>query len=729
MVVEMFRYPFIQSKLPASLRQRHSSDCGPTCLAMVAHYFHPLSSELTNLPAVAHPATAAEMVDLAMLVGLSASPCKVAMDELARLKRPAILHWNLDHWVVLWAVTANGYLIDNPAIGRAWISTNEVNRAFSGIVIVCEPRGTSHRLDTHHSGDSTHQYMTSRQKIAPPKHSKHWTWLSGWTLILATCQLTTPFILKAMIEWVPISQHWGLLAWLVFLFALGQVMAALTDRLVRQSTVGQLTSETSSNPGSVASHDSDEARMSSLSEQAISEQPIGSTTTDSIGRQVPYFVRREREHVELNSSLRDDDRLSAYALIILPLVTIVMGAQWIITIPLLALDAALITLTTRRHARRQQRLTNDEQQKAAILDADRKVLWHHHVTRSGLDSINTLASARFQTLTALWRSSYRSLQLARIDDDTQQSIVSTIARSLFLGSIVAGYAVGSISMGTFFVLTHYQAIFRLHFENFIRHTLSTPSAQIQVARSPASQTRGLDADQVLPRDHRIKLAPKKLTPRGGHNNCHGKRLNNVPNKGSYQAPYQNRATDTATRVAWLDTKTLPFTIHQALDQCDRRLLFDLAAQLSTPDEQLHSQWTICNFELPLATASVIDQLTTFELNPNIDKAWQSLASVGIDQRVRASPYGLNNKVSVTGSPFSQESRARFALAVAIYHSPKILFIDHRKQRFSNAEISELIASIGVLVPLTIYLSAIELDERPFTDQSIQHFEVLEPSAV
>ena len=143
--------------------------------------------------------------------------------------------------------------------------------------------------------------------------------------------------------------------------------------------------------------------------------------------------------------------------------------------------------------------------------------------------------------------------------------------------------------------------------------------------------------------------------------------------------------------------------------------------------QLHSQWTICNFELPLATASVIDQLTTFELNPNIDKAWQSLASVGIDQRVRALPFGLNNKVSVTGSPFSQESRARFALAVAAYHSPKILFIDHRKQRFSNAEISELIASTGVLVPLIVYLSAIELDERPFTDQSIQHFEMLETS--
>ncbi len=721
----MFRYPFTHSKLPASLRQRHSSDCGPTCLAMVAHYFHPPSSELTNLPAVAHPATAAEMVDLATLVGLSASPCKVAMDELARLKSPVILHWNLDHWVVLWAVTANGYLIDNPAIGRAWVSANEVNRAFSGIVIVCEPIDASHRLDTHHRGDSTHQHMASRQKSAPPKHSKSWPWLTGWTLILATCQLTTPFILKAMIEWVPISQHWGLLAWLVFLFALGQVMAAVTDRLVRQSTVDQLTPETSSNPIRVTTRDSDEARMSSLS-----EKPIASAITDeSIGRDSPYSVQSEREQVELNSSLADKDRLNAYALVILPVVTIVMGAQWIITIPLLALDAALITLTTRRHARRQQRLNNDEQQKAAILDADRKVLWHHHVTRSGLDSIKTLASARVQTLNALWRSSYLSLQLARINDDTQQSIVSTIARSLFLGSIVAGYAMGSISMGTFFVLTHYQAIFRLHLENFIRHTLSTPSEQIQVVRSPTSQTRERDAVQMLPRDHRINLAPKRLIPRDGQNNSHSHSHNHdkAPNKGPYKATYQNGPRDTAARLAWLDTKTLPFTIHQALDQCDRRLFFDLAAQLSTLDEQFHSHWTICNFELPLGTASVIDQLSTFELDPNIDRAWQSLASVDIDRQVRALPYGLNNKVSVTGSPFSQESRARFALAVAIYHSPKILFIDHRKQRFSNAEISELIASIGVLVPLTIYLSAIELDERTFTNQSIQHFEVLERS--
>ena len=118
------------------------------------------------------------------------------------------------------------------------------------------------------------------------------------------------------------------------------------------------------------------------------------------------------------------------------------------------------------------------------------------MTRSGLDSIKTLAGKRAQTLSALWRSSYRLLQLARIDDDTQQSIVSTIARSLFLGSIVAGYAMGSISMGTFFVLTHYQAIFRLHLENFIRHTLSTRSEQLQVVPSPTSQTRGLDADDA-----------------------------------------------------------------------------------------------------------------------------------------------------------------------------------------------------------------------------------------
>ena len=135
---------------------------------MVAHYFQTTSSGLADIPAVAHPATAAEMVKMALLVGLSASPCKIALDELARLKGPVILHWNLDHWVVLWAVTANGYLIDNPAIGRAWVSANEVNRAFSGIVIVCEPRDAFQLLNTHRKGDSTHQYMVSGQKIAPP---------------------------------------------------------------------------------------------------------------------------------------------------------------------------------------------------------------------------------------------------------------------------------------------------------------------------------------------------------------------------------------------------------------------------------------------------------------------------------------------------------------------------------------------------------------------------------
>ena len=714
----MFGFSFTQPKPPPSLRQRHSSDCGPTCLAMVAHYFQTTSSGLADIPAVAHPATAAEMVKMALLVGLSASPCKVALDELARLKGPVILHWTLDHWVVLWAVNSNDYLIDNPAMGRAWVSATEVNRAFSGVVIVCAPRSARYSPTSRQTGDTRHQDLVNHDNRAARNHSKSWMWMFGWAFILATCQLTTPFILKAMIEWVPISQHWGLLAWLVFLFALGQVMAAFTDRLVRQSTMVQLAPEASSDLGAATIHESNKTWKSSPSEQSAAS----ATSNSSLDKDGSYSSLKAREHLDLISSLGDQDRLSVYALIILPIVTIVMGVQWIMTIPLLALDAALITLATRRQARKRRWLSLEEQQKAATLDADREVHWHHRVTQFRPDSTKTLASPRVHMLHALWHTNYRSLQLAGIDDDTQRSVISTIARSLFLGSTVAGYAMGSISIGTFFVLTHYQAIFRMHFENYIRQTLSTASDHVVSESVPTSRPTSLDADQALPRGNRISLTPKRLFPQGIENN------GTKSHSESHNTSYNNRkALHSDHLVAWLDTKALPFTIHQALDQRDQLLLFDLAKEISAPDRQFHSHWTICNFELPLTTASVIDQLSIFELEPNIERAWQSLASVGIDQQIRALPYGLNNRVSVTGSPFSQESRARFALAVAIYHSPKILIIDHRKQRFSNAEISELVASASVHATRIIYLSAVEPDKRLFRDRSIQHFEVLEPS--
>jgi ATP-binding cassette subfamily B protein RaxB len=77
-------------------------------------------------------------------LNLSSRALKSDMGGLARLKLPSILHWNLDHFVVLRAISksASGerlYLIVDPAVGERKLSQTEVSHCFTGVALELMP--------------------------------------------------------------------------------------------------------------------------------------------------------------------------------------------------------------------------------------------------------------------------------------------------------------------------------------------------------------------------------------------------------------------------------------------------------------------------------------------------------------------------------------------------------------------------------------------------------------
>lgn len=95
-------------------------DCGPTCLRMVAKYYGrschiqelrdltEIGKEGVNLLGMAH---AAEKV------GFRTSGVKIGGSQLKEAKLPAILHWNQNHFVVLYRIRKDAYTIADPAKG------------------------------------------------------------------------------------------------------------------------------------------------------------------------------------------------------------------------------------------------------------------------------------------------------------------------------------------------------------------------------------------------------------------------------------------------------------------------------------------------------------------------------------------------------------------------------------------------------------------------------------
>ena len=122
--------------------QSEAAECGLACLAMVsgAHGLHIDLAELRRRFSVSlKGATVTVLVRHAEALNFSARAVRLELNELANLRLPAILHWNLSHFVVLKAVKGNKLSIVDPATGERTFTLGEASKHFSGIALELTP--------------------------------------------------------------------------------------------------------------------------------------------------------------------------------------------------------------------------------------------------------------------------------------------------------------------------------------------------------------------------------------------------------------------------------------------------------------------------------------------------------------------------------------------------------------------------------------------------------------
>ncbi len=90
-------------------------------------------------------ATLAQIAGYAKEVGFAVRGLKLACEELSSVKKPAVLHWDLDHFVVLQGLRGRRLVIADPAAGRQTLSLDEVSRHFTGVALELWP-GPEHTV-------------------------------------------------------------------------------------------------------------------------------------------------------------------------------------------------------------------------------------------------------------------------------------------------------------------------------------------------------------------------------------------------------------------------------------------------------------------------------------------------------------------------------------------------------------------------------------------------------
>ncbi len=124
------------------LLQSESSECGLACLVMVANA-HRLQLDLSEVRrrfAVSlKGATLQQLITHASQLQFNSRPLRLELDELAQLQLPCILHWDLNHFVVLKRVGRNNITILDPAVGERKLLPAEVSRHFTGVALELTP--------------------------------------------------------------------------------------------------------------------------------------------------------------------------------------------------------------------------------------------------------------------------------------------------------------------------------------------------------------------------------------------------------------------------------------------------------------------------------------------------------------------------------------------------------------------------------------------------------------
>ncbi len=133
-------------------KQTEAKDCGPTCIKIIAkHYGKTINTQqLRDLSETTREGSSLLGLSEAVeSIGIKSLGIKLAFNKLKEAPLPCILHWNKNHYVVLYKIKRDTVYISDPAHGlltyskdefiQNWIGNNADETTEEGIALLVEP--------------------------------------------------------------------------------------------------------------------------------------------------------------------------------------------------------------------------------------------------------------------------------------------------------------------------------------------------------------------------------------------------------------------------------------------------------------------------------------------------------------------------------------------------------------------------------------------------------------
>ncbi len=214
--------------------QAEIAECGLASMAMVASFYgHQL-----DMPAMRKRFSAnlkgmnlQQLIELGDSLELASRPLQCPIEEVHKLALPCILHWDMNHFVVLTKVSgaSNGvnkntkFSINDPALGKQTLSLENFSKHFTGICLELTPTAK----------------FEVKQEQQQMKFSQLWSKITGLkaglikliglSLVLQLFALMSPYYMQWVVDEVLVSFDKPLLTVLALGFALITLINVTTN--------------------------------------------------------------------------------------------------------------------------------------------------------------------------------------------------------------------------------------------------------------------------------------------------------------------------------------------------------------------------------------------------------------------------------------------------------------------------------------------------------------------
>lgn len=644
--------------MPAKVQtvlQTETGECGLACLAAIT-IAHGGGTDLADLrarcPSSVRGTSLQQLMELAVDQGLSARALKLEPAELDQLQLPAILHWDLCHFVVLVSVGAGRVKIMDPSVGRCSLDQQALEKHFTGIALELQP--------------------TSRLVIEPPGPRLNLLTLlrktcglgraMAQTLAIASCLQLLALLGPVSTQWMldralPYSDH-GLLQVIVLASAL---LGLLT--LAFQAARGWLLASLSAQvrmawTGALANH------LFRLPVTFFQSRTLGGTLSrfDSI-RSVQELLTETTPEVIL------DGMLAGTTLLIMTLYA--PGLALLCALTWLLYGGIRFALFPVQLERSTQVLAQAARERSCLIETLRNIVtWKQRAAigqRCGI-YLNHLAGET---------NAHTRLRMFGIHSGLIRQGLSTTERVMVMWLGATSVMAGDLSLGMLVAFLAYKMQFSTRVANLVDRVFELRSL-------------GLHSQRIADiTSHEIETPDQE--PADGSSTCHSLWLCKISFRHSPSDPWLFRHLDLQLAPGqWIalhapsgtGKTTLVSMLGGLIEPTEGRVLCN-GRDISNWREGYRRSIGVVMQQDGLMSGTLAENIGFFDSNPDRKRIEEVSRLVGIHGQIMTWPLGYLTRVGEMDHTLSGGQVQRLLLARALYHRPRLLLLD---EAFSQLDV-------------------------------------------